>query len=248
MNSQLTTIFFGATAVFTVLVFFIILFVVYYKQRQRQHLIEKRALQSAFEQEKMISGMEIQEQTFNEVSREIHDNIGQVLSLARMQLNNPNQTHTEVIQHTDELLERAIADIRTLSHVLNTYKVQSIGIIESTLKLVEQLKNTRQFNIVVDFDNVYPEPKDSHIIIYRMIQEIVNNIIKHSKANEIQLNIQTRDGVTRLTITDNGIGFKHAEKHQGIGMRNLTERAKLANASIRFNSNNGNGTSIQIQF
>lgn len=248
MNSQLTTIFFGATAVFTVLVFFIILFVVYYKQRQRQHLIEKRALQSAFEQEKMISGMEIQEQTFNEVSREIHDNIGQVLSLARMQLNNPNQTHTEVIQHTDELLERAIADIRTLSHVLNTYKVQSIGIIESTLKLVEQLKNTRQFNIVVDFDNVYPEPKDSHIIIYRMIQEIVNNIIKHSKANEIQLNIQTHDGVTRLTITDNGIGFKHAEKHQGIGMRNLTERAKLANASIRFNSNNGNGTSIQIQF
>ncbi|MBX2939373.1 MAG: hypothetical protein KF880_04790 [Ferruginibacter sp.] len=248
MNSQLTTIFFGATAVFTVLVFFIILFVVYYKQRQRQHLIEKRALQSAFEQEKMISGMEIQEQTFNEVSREIHDNIGQVLSLARMQLNNPNQTHTEVIQHTDELLERAIADIRTLSHVLNTYKVQSIGIIESTLKLVEQLKNTRQFNIVVDFDNVYPEPKDSHIIIYRMIQEIVNNIIKHSKANEIQLNIQTRDGVTRLTITDNGIGFKHAEKHQGIGMRNLTERAKLANASIRFNSNNGNGTSIQIEF
>jgi signal transduction histidine kinase len=248
MNNQVSTIFFGATAIFTVLVFFIILFVVYYKQRQRAHLLEKKSLQSAFEQEKIISVMEIQEQTFNEVSREIHDNIGQVLSLARMQLNNPNQSHPEAIQHADELLEQAIRDIRSLSHTLNTYKVQSMGIIESTMQLVEQLKNTRQFNTIIEFDNVYPEPKDSHIIIYRMIQEIVNNIIKHSKASEIKLYIQTRNDITSLTISDNGVGFKQASPHQGIGMRNLAERAKLANANIEFNSNSGNGTSIQIQF
>lgn len=248
MNNQVATIFFGASAVFSVLVLFIILFVVYYKQRQRQHLIEKRALQTAFEKEKILSGMEIQEQTFNDVSREIHDNIGQVLSLARMQLNNPNQPLPDAVQHADELLERAITDIRALSHTLNTYKVQSIGIIESSMQLMEQLKNTRRFNTIIEFDNVYPSPKDSHIIIYRMIQEMVNNIIKHAKADEIHLKIQTQQGITSFTLADNGVGFNPTQGSQGIGMRNLEERAKLANATINYHSHNGKGTSIQIQF
>lgn len=240
----------SGTVILALLVMFIVSFVLIYKSRQRKYILEKKELQNLFEHEKLISRLETQEETLNHISQEIHDNIGQVLSLVRLQLNtlgtNPPE---EKINETDELLGKAITDLRMLSHSLHTDRIKNIGIEEAIRQSLDELKKSGYTTCLncTNENNIINE--EASVIIYRMVQEALNNIVKHAGATVIKAGIGFEKNKTIITITDNGKGFdpEKINGSAGIGIKNIMARAKVINADVEIKSIPGN-TSVIISF
>jgi signal transduction histidine kinase len=222
-----------------------------YLRKKNILILEKERMKVQYEQAILYSQLEIQEQTFTQVSEEIHDNIGQVLSLVRLNVNTLGITPSEEkITKTDELLGRAISDLRSLSHNLNTSRISEAGLSESVRDLLQSLQKTGQFTTTfhsaVD-DKSMPEEKT--IILFRIVQETVNNIIKHAKASAIDIVIEGEMEISKITITDNGAGFDTTlldNKSSGLGIRNMSSRAAMIDAALHVSSNINRGTVVTI--
>ena len=232
-------------------VIFIIIFTILYQKKRAYFLSQLEAIKSANKKELLIAQLEIQEKTFDKISQEIHDNIGQVLSLVRLNLNTFDNIITEEkLNHTDLLLGKAIKDLRDLSHNLQSNRIHNIGIIESIRQLLSSLEKTGRFKTsFTTSDNFHILDNNTDVILYRMIQEIVNNIIKHAAANSISVNIDCEDEISIISISDNGIGFDTTllkEERPGIGLQNIINRAKMINTTVDVKSSPGNGTTITL--
>jgi signal transduction histidine kinase len=233
--------------ILTVVIAGIMLFRIYLK-RKNKLLLEKELMSAQFEQTLLQSKLEIQEQTFRDIGKELHDNIGQVLSLVRLNLNTLNiPADNEKIASMDNLLDKALIDLRNLSHSLDTDYIRNKGWTEPVVKLMQNLKNTGKYAIEIAFDNDLPAIKNEKaIILFRMIQEVIQNIVKHSEANSIIMKTQKENDKLVIRILDNGKGFDTTLNTDGAGLHNLKNRAKMINADLSINSQPGNGTSINI--
>lgn len=224
-----------------------ILFRIYLK-RKNTLLREKEDLSIRFEQTLLRSKLEIQEETFSNISKEIHDNIGQVLSLVRINLNTMGNTVDEQkIEMMDDLMGRAITDLRNLSHSLDTDVIRNTGWIKATERLLMAMGKTGKFKIHFNAEENLPTlGNERPIILYRMIQEIINNIIKHAGASEIRFSATLKDNHIVVNIEDNGKGFDRSTITAGAGLQNLESRAKLINAILYIHSLPGSGTGVTI--
>jgi signal transduction histidine kinase len=225
-----------------------------YRKEKQLYLKEKQELQVNFDKLLLESKYEIQEQTLKNISEEIHDNIGQVLSLVKLNLthqyideknehNNPN--HGSV-----QLLSKAIQDLRDLSKTLDAGYVMDMGLVKSIEYELEQVKRLGGYEtrLTLQGEMFRLEPQ-KELIIFRMYQEILNNIIKHAKAKTISVSIQYNIEYLHLTVSDDGCGFDakavEANGKAGLGIRNLYHRSMLLGANIHITS--GPGTSITIK-
>ncbi len=219
-----------------------------YLKRKNSLLLDKQKMAVQFEQTLLQSKLEIQEQTFADISREIHDNIGQVLSLARINLNTLNNPlDNGKLNLVDELMEKAITDLRNLSHALDADLIRKKGWLEPTQKLLRDLEKSGKYTTKLSIaENPPPLGNDRPIILFRMIQEIINNIIKHASANSIMLEVTRQNDRLQILIKDNGKGFNKEKVMAGAGLRNLENRSKMIAASLQVNSEPGKGTAITI--
>jgi len=211
-------------------------------------------LKSQYERTLLQSQLEIQEQTFRNISQEIHDNIGQVLSLAKLNLNTipPKAQNgiSEKIALAEELLGKAIGDLRDLSKSLHPEKIADIGLtnaIRHELQLVQ--KTARLSTEMISEEKEINLSNEQSIIIFRMIQEILHNIIKHAKAKNVTLVIKIKEDKTIIEVKDNGRGFDLANiksTETGIGLKSIQQRCALINASCNIQTMPGMGTSVQL--
>ena len=219
-----------------------------YLKRKNTLLLEKERMRIRFEQTLLQSKLEIQEETFTYISREIHDNIGQALSMVKLNLNTldlPAGDHN--IELIDEMLEKSIADLRSLSHSLDSDRIRINGWENEVEKLLLNLQKTGKYKVNFHTEPGLPElGKDKPIILFRMIQEVINNIIKHAKASEIDFSAIQKNNMIRIDIKENGIGFDKNNSVNGSGLNNLKSRSKMINADIQINSNPGKGTHVII--
>ncbi len=240
--------------VFMLLIFFIVItLAVNYRKRKR----ENETLRVQFSEQLLKSQLEIQEQTLQYVSRELHDNIGQVASLIKINLNtlqpaNPDAFDTK-INNTKDLVKQLITDLKILSSGLNGDKMNKVGLLKALQNEADRINKTGVFAArFVQQGDVPAIHGDQAIILYRMVQELLNNALKHSEAKEITIHANLdRNNRFILTISDDGKGFDVAEKLKdmddtGNGLLNLQERAKVINASIEFQSLPGKGSTTII--
>lgn len=245
-----------ASVFFILIGSFLLMIVFVFLRRQRKNKEEKEEMRNRFEQTLLKTQLEIQEQAFTYISQEIHDNIGQILSLARLNLNTFGSfVSEEKLNQTDELMGKAIKDLRDLSHNLQNNRIHDVGIIESIRRLLASLEKTGRFRTSFQSsDNFHILDAKTDIILYRMIQEIINNIIKHAAASIIQVSISSENentpaAETVIRISDNGIGFDTSVlqmERSGIGLQNIINRAKMINTTVLVNSTPGEGTTITL--
>ena len=240
-------------SVFLVLIgFFLLLIVFIFLRRQRKFQQERDEMKNRFDQTILKTQLEIQEQTFSHISQEIHDNIGQVLSLVRLNLSTfMEEVSEEKFEHTDQLLGKAIKDLRDLSHNLQSNRINDIGILESIRQLMATLQKTGRYTTSLEIaDSFAGVNKDTDLILFRMIQEIINNIIKHASASAIDIKIESDPSNIKIVVTDNGTGFdteKLKKTGHGIGLQNIFNRAKMIHTTVDIQSNLGHGTAITLQ-
>ncbi len=238
---------------FFLLVFFVVIgLAVRYRKRKK----ENEVLRAQFSEQLLKSRLEIQEQTLQHVSRELHDNIGQVASLIKINLNTiqlqqPAAAETK-LENTKILTRQLITDLKLLSTSLNTDKITRVGLMRALQNETENLERTGVFKAQFLQHSEVPVITDEKtIILFRMAQEILNNSLKHAEANEIIIQVQYEKNQFTLTITDNGKGFDVNEKIKdlsdgGNGLLNLRQRAKVIHAHLSFKSAPGEGTETTI--
>ena len=257
MKDELSTSLFFILCCTFLFVLAVFLVVITLAIRYRKRKKENQEMKVQFEQALLKSKLEIQEQTLQHISREIHDNLGQVASLIKINLNtlqvDDNAKAKDKIEHTRELVRQLITDLKLLSGTLNSDKVLKNGLLKALEFEANRLTKTAAFeSVFTQHDMVPPIQADKAIILYRMSQEILNNSIKHSEASHINIDVYYSGNILTLTIADDGKGFDpdntmKDEKNAGNGLGNLVNRARLINADIQFNSVINEGSQVTIK-
>lgn len=247
----------SVTAVLFIMVIFIVSFLLIYRNRQLKHQAELASVKERFNQEILKTQLEIKEQTLKNISEEIHDNVGQVLSLAvlslsALELNEPDKAAIK-IENITRHVEKAVSDLRNLSKTLDAENIASMGlttVVRFEMELVEKtgLYHT-SFNVLGEEKRLDP---DKEIILYRIIQESLNNIIKHAGATHIRITLNFSYTHLDIEISDDGKGFDLAHGTErdiyknGAGIKNMSRRAKLIGASFDIQSAASSGTTVVI--
>lgn len=237
----ITTLIVSIVVIFTILLFSI------FQGRKNKLLQEQKDSQKRFEAEIAETQIEIREETLRNISWELHDNIGQLLTLAKIQLQN---TTPENIGEVSETITKSLNELRSLSKLINPEAIKEIQLKEAIQLEIDRFNRLNfiesELKIVGEEQKINEK---SSIIIFRILQEFFSNTIKHSKASKLSVELQYRKGELQITAEDDGIGFvKEETHHKGIGLKNIENRAKLIGANIAFQSIPEQGTSLVINY
>ena len=244
------TTFIIATLILLALVFFIILFLLEFQKNKRKHTLEKTILQSQHQQALLQTQLEIQEQTLKTISEEIHDNVGQVLSLAKLNLNTLQQGEDKKIQDTKNLVSKAINDLRNLSRSIHGDRIAQLGLQQSIEDELNILQNSGQFTTTLKLSGSnYKLAPQKEMVLFRIVQEALNNAVKHSKAKNITVQLNYQPNLFCLTISDDGIGFTTTAlpaAKSGIGLTSMQNRAALIGGIYSMQSLINKGTVVSV--
>lgn len=219
------------------------------KQQAYQYTLQQVKLDH--EKNLMAAQLEIQEQTFAAIAREIHDNINLSLTLAKLHLNTLDGASTplatEKIKSSIELMGQAIHDLSSISQHLNADKVLQMGLTAAIEDEIARIRKTGIFTIRLEVSGT-PCFMDGQreLILFRIVQESFNNIIKHAKASHVTLHLHFAETQLQITITDNGSGFPEINPLllRRSGLRNMELRTKMLQGTMFINSKKGDGTAL----
>ncbi len=237
-----------ASLILIIFAVFTLLFLLLFIKKKRVLQKEKEIMKANYEQTLLQSQIEIQEQTLRHISQEIHDNIGQVLSLVSLNLNTMDPGDAGKLLLTDELVAKALQDLRALSKSLNPERVQQVGIAEAIDNDLKILERTGKYKTRLDIEPglSFFSPEKT-VILYRMIQEVLTNIMKHAHADEIVVAFTESEQAYTISVSDNGRGFDTSQGQQnGIGLRNISQRAALIGAEMEIISTLQQGTAVSF--
>lgn len=255
IDYNIEIVIFIGTLSFLLLIFFFLRFTILFQKKQVKLLLEKAALKAQFEQEILNAENEIQDSTMKHISRELHDNVGQMLTLVKIQLNNLSEESPDnkKINDSKEFVNNVLTDIRALSKSLNSDNLLHEGLEKAIGFEVERVKKLG--NYAVNFSantGIVSVDRKKEVLIFRIFQELLQNCLKHAKAKNIEVSLEETMQCLNLEVVDDGIGFDFDTKIQkngfqsGAGLSNLIHRAKLMNGNLIFERGKVSGTRAHL--
>ncbi len=212
-------------------------------------------MQENFQKELLITQAEVKEQTLQTIAADLHDNIGQLLSITHATLSSINledeAKSAQKIQTAIGFVNNSIKDLRQLAKLLQAENLLQQGLINAIEQELDWLKNSGQYQVhfTKNIDQSYFANPKKELFIFRLLQEIINNIIKHAHANTITCTLCFKEQLLNLSINDNGNGFDAAlinKKEAGMGIGNMKKRAALIGGTFNIQSAPNKGTSVNI--
>ncbi len=246
-EESLTTLIVLGTVIVVFFVAFVVLLSYLFTNRKNKLLQEKQLMKTQFDRELLQTQLEIQEQTLKTISEEIHDNVGQVLSLAKLNLNTFDINPEKKLSDTKQLISKAINDLRDLSRSMHGDRIAELGLQQSITDELQILQNSGEFETHIKITGeTYKLLTQKEMVLFRIVQEALNNCIKYSKAKSISVELDYGKEKFSLTVTDNGIGFDTHVK-TGIGLKSMQNRTALIGGVFNLQSTSNNGTTISIE-
>jgi signal transduction histidine kinase len=243
----------STAALFTFVTGFIIYFVFLYRNKQIRNKQEQQELQSVFHQELLRAQIEMQEQTLANISREIHDNITQVLSFVKLNLAMISKSGEELrqikVDESRELIAQAITDLRDLSKSLSFEHIVQHGLSKTIRIETDRINKTGIIELILKTEGeMYTLGEQRELVLFRIFQETLNNTLKHSGAKHLKISLQYIPELFTLTLEDDGAGFSanSLDNNRGSGLRNMENRAALIGALATIDSSPGNGCCIRV--
>lgn len=229
------------------LVFVIIILLVVFVGRKNRLVQEQQQAKEVFKKELATSQIEIREATLRNISWELHDNIGQLLTLAKIQAQTVKD-HPERIDEVVAIIGTGLNELRALSKLINPDVLKNLAFDQAVQLEIDRF-NRLEF-IVAKLDvmgEVLAIDGNVEIILFRILQEFFSNTIKHSKATHLEVSISYTHQLFVKAI-DNGIGFEATKEVSGIGLINMKNRAKLVGASLEIKSMKDKGTTLELTY
>jgi signal transduction histidine kinase len=195
--------------------------------------------------------LDAQETERRRMAESLHNGLGQTLYAVKLQLNQLQLNPVPVfLTRADKLLANAIRQTRTLSHELVPTVLTEFGLPAALRDICRTLSSSRlRFKCTVELDEHVPLPPPLQVALYRMAQELAQNVVKHAKATEASLSVETVPGFVLLRVEDNGVGFAAAPMTaSGIGLRTIRDRVALLGGTVDLGSTPAFGTYVRLRF
>ncbi len=190
------------------------------------------------------------------ISRDLHDDVGTKLSAIKMflspftkrQLDTGDKEMKSLAESSEQFITEVTQDVRRLLLNLSPAVLEEFGYATAVEGLINKINETKQihFNLVM-FGMKQRLQKDYELALYRITQELINNVLKHAEAKNVSLQIGQRDKKIILMIEDDGKGFDVNEHKDGYGLQNLESRTKLMQGTMTIDAHPGKGTSVWIE-
>lgn len=234
----------------------IIAFLLYKLRQLKQRLTESQRLLSS-QKERSLAVVEAEEKERKRIGADLHDGLGQLLSIARLNLSSlkedlvtENDLQQQLLQNTLEVLDEGFKEVRTISHNLVPDYIRQQGLASGVQALLNQLGKTGRYQIHFEAVGLQeePVPQEMEKVIYRVIQECLNNVIKHAQATYVSVQLIRHNQELTVMVEDNGTGFEEAAIHQksGIGLKNIRSRIEYLNGVVHVDAAPNRGTVISI--
>jgi signal transduction histidine kinase len=230
----------------------IVIYIKQYKKKKQLHENEIKMNIELHKQELLSTQLEMQLQTMQHIGREIHDNLGQKLTLASLytqQLSYENKAPqiNDKIESISTIINESLQELRRLSKSLtddNIAEKDFVTLLSEECNKIKELKKcaiqftTSHKNINLDYQ--------AKNILLRIVQEFFQNSIKHSNCTLINVNLAISNSTVNLLLNDNGVGFDNTINYTGIGLKNMAKRVEILNGTFELNSKINKGTSLSL--
>ena len=224
-----------------------------------QDVTEQVMLQKKLEYEKeqnqkaiLKTAIESQEKERNEIGRELHDNVNQILAAANIHLGlvriGSHERSLELVKEGQNLIMKAVDEIRKLTHNIVSSHIDDAGVVVAIENLTEEINSLLAFKIEFSHnikENIIPYPVG--LTVFRIIQEQLNNIMKYASATKVFISLNIMEGQLILNINDDGAGAAFDEIKKGIGLSNIKNRTAAYNGKVNFETSPGNGFKVNVQ-
>lgn len=233
-----------AVLILVILVAIIITLFIVFANRKNQLLEEKEKI----ELELMNSQIEIREETLRHISWELHDNIGQLMTLAKINAQLVKDDPSKITEVT-QTISKALSELRALSKSINPEYLKNLSL-EEAIKLeierfnrLDQIESTLQ---IIGKSRIIDQKKE--VILFRILQEFFTNTIKHSKGTTLEVALNYQETKLRIEAKDDGVGFSIEDEKAGLGLQNMTIRAKVIDAQLHIASLINEGTHLTLDY
>lgn len=225
-----------------------------------QNVTAKLLLEKKLEEERMIKQKEIaeaviktQETERHDISRELHDNVNQKLTVAMMYIAFAEKKQvpgSDLLRQSADYVLHAIEEIRRLSKGLVTPLIKDFGLVKAIESVLEDVQAVKDMKIEFLYDTFFEEDihYDFKLSLFRIVQEQVNNILKHAQASTLKVELGRNQNSIYLSIYDNGVGFDASVQKKGIGLYNITSRVELFNGTISIHTAPTAGCAMHMRF
>ncbi|SHM76923.1 sensor histidine kinase [Mucilaginibacter sp. OK098] len=244
----------------SLLLVFVCLITYFFFQQQKKRFLHQQEvfeLRESFNQTILQSKLEIQERTLDHIAKELHANFSHLVSLININLSAIlAESSGEVKEHISEtklLSKQLMSEIKVLSVSLNSDYIMKAGFHKTIENELQRLKKTGRYQVSYIQNGVpYRLPSGQEIVLFRLCQEILNNIVKHSQAKTVDITLDYSETALSIRIKDDGIGFdidvvkERSIEKESTGLLNIAGRAKLINANLNIHSSPGDGTAVEV--
>lgn len=241
-------------AVLVIVTSLVIIFFIVFQKRKNKLLLDRIKQQQAFEEEIAQAQTETQEQTLKNIGWELHDNIGQLLSFANMQLSILKMQVADDVKDkfkdTTEALKESLSEVRALSKTLNNEVVLNNGFEKSITNELNRLKKMKfdSAELRIEGDKVEFTNRKHEIILFRILQEFLSNSVKYSEAKNLKITLDYQSENLMIIAKDDGKGFDIEKVEKGAGLINMKSRAALIKADLELNSESNKGVQLIINY
>lgn len=205
------------------------------KYKNTEHLLQTQSLYEGEQKERI------------RIAQDLHDSIGQKLSVMKLLL--PDDENNHHFQKISALLDETTSEVRSISHNL-VPEILNFGLLKALEKTALQINNSQTVHCSLTTDEMLNInlSKQTEVVVFRIVQEILNNMVRHSKASQINIKLNQNNDNLLFFIEDNGIGFdlSKIENSEGLGWKNLKARTKLIGGKLNIYTGKGSGSRFEI--
>lgn len=228
----------------------IILFVVFYQKRMIKEQLKRQALEFEYQQKMMQAELQSQESERRRLAADLHDSIGGMLSTIRVGLVTIARSlpDPQSISEIKQMLDDTISSVRRISRDLMPSTLEKFGLVQAVKEMCERFQATAQIEITFsEPGNIHPLEPQKELMIFRIVQELLNNAIKHARANIIQVTILINVELY-VTVEDDGVGFdaeelkNNSHNVRGLGLFNMENRARLLGGRLEHEKGRAQGS------
>lgn len=251
-NNQVFLLFAFGTAGMLILSFAIVLFVTFYQKRMVQEQLKQQKLEGEFQQKIIEATLDSQESERKRVAADLHDSIGGMLSAIRLGLSTAGVEMRDPtrLDASKQMLDDTIDSVRRISRELMPATLEKFGLATSLRELTQKLQSTTNIEIgMIEVGQTRPTDQRRELMVYRIVQELLNNAIKHAKASFIEVVLRYSDRI-EVIVEDNGIGIDpqqlESSGRKSLGLFNIQSRVKLLGAVVKIDKEKTGGSRIVV--
>jgi signal transduction histidine kinase len=249
-----------ASLAMLMMAFFVILFVMYYQKRKFEEEKKLNDIEKNYSRLLLDTALNSEETERRRIAQDLHDDIGTMLSLTKLSLNqlskivgDSSEKEEQIMKKTQSLVEETILHVRRITRELVPTTLERFGLAEAIDEFTHKLEEGT--NLVVSFqsnsEDIPRQGQKIELTLYRIMQELVNNSIKHANCTKIEISLEINDQFIGLRVTDNGIGFDpeliKSNNLAGLGLLGIESRLAIVSGTVQYGKMGNTGSTALAQ-